>query len=120
MEGVLVILLAIACAAAYLVLVWSSTESREIRFWAVCAVIGGLLLGIAWIFASLCGLAENRSDLFYERCEGSVPYIPLYAIPPLLLLPFLRRSLSGFAVLAIGLFLIVVVGFLIPENLLSV
>ncbi|MFL5833240.1 MAG: hypothetical protein ACJ76B_04580 [Solirubrobacterales bacterium] len=120
MEGILVVLLAVATGAAYLTLVWSTTESREIRFWAVWAVVGSLLLGIAWVFASLCGLAENRSELFYERCEGSVPYIPLYAIPPLLVMPFLRRFLSAPAVLLAGILLVVVVGFLIPKELLSV
>jgi len=82
-------------------------------------VVGCLLLGIAWIFASLCGLAENRSELFYDRCDGSVPYIPLYAIPPMLAMPFLRRFISGPAVLMLGV-LLVVAAFAIPNELLSV
>jgi hypothetical protein len=119
MEGILVVLLAVATGAAYLTLVWSTTESREIRFWAIWALVGSLLLGIAWIFASLCGLAENRSELFYDRCDGTVPYIPLYAIPPMLAMPFLRRFISGPAVLMLGV-LLVLVGFAVPKELLSV
>jgi len=119
MEGILVVLLAAAAGAAYLTLVWSITESKEIRFWAVWAVVGSLLLGIAWVFASLCGLAENRSELFYDRCDGSVPYIPLYAIPAMLAMPLLRRFISGPAVLMLGA-LLIVVAFAIPKELLSV
>jgi hypothetical protein len=78
MEFLAVVLLT---GAAYLTAVWLSTESRAIRFWAIWAVVGSIVLGIATILTTACGLAENRSELYYERCEGSVPYIPLYAIP---------------------------------------
>jgi hypothetical protein len=118
-EGFFVVLLAVAIGVAYLAFVWATTESREIRFWAGCAVAGSVVLCLAAIFSSLCGIAENRSELFYERCEGSVPYIPLYGIPALLATPFLRRSLSGPAVLMVGI-VIVLVAITVPKELLSV
>lgn len=119
MEFILVLMLAAAGGAVYLAFVWFSTESREIRFWAIWAVVGSVVLGFAAILATICGIAENRSELFYERCEGSVPYIPLYAIPLLLATPFLRRFLSGLSVLIVGA-LLVVVAIAVPEKLLSV
>jgi hypothetical protein len=100
-------------------IVWSSTESRAIRFWAVWAVIGSLVLGIDAVFNSLCGIAENRSELFYERCEGSVPYIPLYAVPLLLAAPILRNYVSGFSLLAMGV-LVIAVAMMVPMQLFSV
>ncbi|HET7417927.1 MAG TPA: hypothetical protein VFJ61_09920 [Solirubrobacterales bacterium] len=114
-----VILLAGAAGVAYLALVWFGTESKEIRFWAIWAVVGSILLCLAAAVATSCGIAENRSDLFNERCNGSVPYIPLYAIPPLLATPFLRRFVSGPAVLMVGA-AILVVAIALPERLLSV
>jgi hypothetical protein len=119
MELLAVVLLAVASGAAYLAFVWFITESREIRFWAIWALAGSVLLAFAAILTSLCGIAENRSELFNERCEGSVPYIPMYAIPALLATPFLRRFLSGPAVLMVGI-LLVVLAIAIPKRLLAV
>lgn len=119
MAPLVVILLAGAGGAAYLAAVWLSTESRAIRFWAIWAVVGSLVLLIATAFISLCGIAENRSELYNSRCEGSVPYIPMYAIPLLLATPILRHFVSG-------AWLLVVEGFLVaaaiatPLQLLSV
>lgn len=106
-------------AAAYLKIVSLSTESRAIRLWAIWALVGSAVLGFDAIFNSLCGIAENRSELFYERCEGSVPYIPLYAIPLLLIVPLLRRYVSGAVVLGLGI-LIIATAIAIPMHLFSV
>ena len=119
MEFLAVVLLTGAGGAAYLTAVWLSTESRAIRFWATGAVVGSIVLGIATILTTACGLAENRSELYYERCEGSVPYIPLYAIPLLLAAPFLRRVVPGASLLVVGGFL-VAAAIAIPLQLLSV
>jgi hypothetical protein len=58
---------------AYLMAVWFSTESRPIRLCVIWVVIGSIVLGIAAILTTVCSLAGNRSELYYERCEGSVP-----------------------------------------------
>jgi putative copper export protein len=73
MDVLLVVLLVGAGGAGYLTAVWLSTESRPIRHCAIWAVIGSIVLGIAAILTTACSLAENRSELYYERCEGSVP-----------------------------------------------
>lgn len=119
MAPIVVVMLAGGGGAAYLATVWLSTESRAIRFWAVWAVVGSLLLFIAAALTSLCGIAENRSELYNSRCEGSVPYIPLYAIPLLLAAPLLRRYMSGGLLLIMGC-LVVVAAIAIPLKLLSV
>jgi hypothetical protein len=119
MDFVAAMLVIGAGAAAYLKVVWLSTESREIRISAIWALVGSLVLGLDFIFNSLCGLAENRSELFQERCEGSTPYIPLYVIPLLLAAPILRRFAPGGTVLMIGAVL-VVTAILVPLQLLSV
>lgn len=119
MDFLVVVLLVGAGGAGYLTAVWLNTESRAIRFWAVSAVIGSIVLGIAAILTTACGLAENRSELYYQRCEGSVPYIPLYAIPLLLATPVLRRFAPGAFVLAVDAFL-VGAAIAIPLQLLSV
>lgn len=114
-----VLLLTVVGSAAYLVTVWLSTDSKPIRFWAILAVVGSLILGIAAIVTSACNLAENRSALFYDRCEGSIPYIPLYAIPVLLGAPILRRFVSGAVVFGLGS-LLLAVAVVVPLELLSV
>lgn len=119
MAPLVVILLASAGGAAYLVTVWVRTESRAIRFWAIWAVVGSFMLLIAAAFISLCGIAENRSELYNSRCEGSVPYIPLYAIPLLLATPILRRFVSA-PLLLVVIGLLVVAAIAIPLQLLSV
>lgn len=119
MVPLVLILLAGAGGAAYLAAVWLSTESRAIRFWAIWAVVGSLVLLIATAFISLCGTAENNSELFHERCEGSIPYIPLYATPLLLAAPLLRRFVSGTLVLLVGA-LLVAAAIAVPLQLLSV
>jgi hypothetical protein len=119
MAPLVVILLAIASGAAYIAAVWHSTESRAIRFWAVWALVGSAVLCIATILTTFCGIAENRSELFHERCEGSVPYIPMYAIPLLLAIPFLRRFLPGVLLLMVSVILIAA-AIAIPHQLLSV
>ncbi len=119
MAPALVLMLAAASGAGYLAFVRFCTESREVRFWAVWALVGCVVLCLAAIFNSLCGIAENRSELFYERCHGSVPYIPLYAIPPLLVLPFLRHFLAGPVVLMVGA-LLVVVAIAVPNQMFNV
>ena len=105
--------------AAYLAAIWLSTDSRVIRFWAVWAVIGSVVLGITAILTTFCRITENHSELFHERCEGSVPYIPLYAIPLLLAVPFLRRFLPGGLVLTVGV-LLIALAIMIPFQLLAV
>ncbi len=119
MEFLVVVLLTGAGGAVYLTAVWRSTESRAIRVWAIWAVVGSIALGIDAILNTACGIAENRSELFYERCEGSVPYIPLYAVPLLLAAPFLRRFVPGALLLVAGGFL-VAVAIAVPMHLLSV
>jgi hypothetical protein len=119
MDVLLVVLLVGAGGAGYLTAVWLSTDSKAIRFWAIWAVIGSIVLGIATILTTACGLAENRSELYYQRCEGSVPYIPLYAIPLLLAAPILRRFVPGTFLLVVGAFL-VAAAIAIPLQLLSV
>jgi hypothetical protein len=118
MDALIVVLIG-AAIAAYLTAVWLSTKSRAILFWAIWAVVGSAVLLIAAILTAFCGIAENNSDLFRERCEGSIPYIPLYAIPLLLAIPFLRRVLPGVLLLVIGV-LLIAVAIAIPEHLLSV
>jgi hypothetical protein len=119
MDFLVVVLLVGAGGAAYLIVVWLSTESRPIRLCAIWAVVGSIMLGIAAILTTACGLAENRSELFYERCEGSIPYMPLYAIPLLLAAPILRRFVPGAFLLVVGAFL-VAAAIAIPLQLLSV
>jgi len=119
MAPALVLMFAAATGAAYLAFVRSCTESREIRFWAAWALAGCVVLCLAAILNSFCGIAENRSELFYERCHGSVPYMPLYAIPPLLAIPFLRRFLAGPMVLMAGA-LLIVVAIAIPNQMFDV
>lgn len=119
MAPFVVCLLAGAAGAAYVAAVWLATKSRAIRFWAIWALVGSVVLFIATLLTTLCGLAENRSELFHERCEGSIPYIPLYAIPMLLAAPFLRRFVSGAVVLSLGGALIAA-AIIIPLQLLSV
>lgn len=118
MDALLVALIG-AGIAAYVTAVWLSTESRAIRFWAIWAVVGSIILGIAAILTGFCGIAENRSELFQERCEGSVPYIPLYAIPLLLLTPILRRFVPGALLLVVDV-LLIAAAIAIPSQLLSV
>lgn len=117
--GFLVVLMLAGVGAVYLRAVWLCTESRAIRLWAIWALVGSVVLGIAAILTTACGIAENRSELYYERCEGSVPYMPLYAIPLLLAMPFLRRFVSG-ALLFVASGLLVVAAIAIPMQLLSV
>ncbi len=119
MDFLVVVLLAGVGSAAYLTTVWLCTESRAIRICAIWAVVGSIVLGIATILTTACGIAESRSEIFYERCEGSVPYIPLYAIPLLLAAPFLRRYVPGALLLVVGGFL-VAAAIAIPMQLLSV
>ena len=38
---------------------------------AVCGVLAGTAL------TGLCHVAENRSDLFYSRCDSPIQYLPL-------------------------------------------
>jgi hypothetical protein len=71
-----VVLLAGAGGASYLAAVWFSTESRAIRLWAIWAVVGSIVLGLAAILTTACGIAENRSELYYERCEGQFRTYP--------------------------------------------
>ena len=119
MDFFAVVLLVGAGGAAYLIAVWLSTESKPIRLCAIWAVIGSIVLGIAAILTTACSLAENRSELYYERCEGSVPYIPLYVIPLLLAAPILRRFVPGAVLLGVGC-LLVAAAIAIPLQLLSV
>jgi hypothetical protein len=119
MDFLVVVLLTGAGGAAYLATVWLSTESGATRFWAIWAVVGSVVLGIAAILTTACGIAENRSELFYERCEGPVPYIPLSAIPLLLAAPLLRRFMPGALLLVVVGFL-VAAAIMIPLRLLSV
>jgi len=119
MEFLVVVLLTGAAGAAYLTAVWLSTESRAIRLCAIWAVVGSIVLGIGAILTTACSLAENRSELYYERCEGSVPYIPLYVIPLLLAAPLLRRFVPGALLAVMGGFL-VAIAIAIPLRLLSV
>jgi hypothetical protein len=107
----------------YLVSIWRWTrdlaDARSVRFLAIGALVGSIVLFIAAALNGLCGIAENRSELFYERCEGSVPYIPLYAIPLLLAAPFLRRFVPGALIWGAGA-VVVFVGIVVPLQLLSV
>lgn len=118
MDALIVALIG-AGVAAYLTAVWFSTKSRAILFWAIWAVVGSIILGIAAVLTAFCAIAENRSELFNERCEGSVPYISLYAIPLLLAVPFLRRFMAGGLVLVAGV-LLVAAAIVIPWQLLAV
>lgn len=119
MDPLAVVLLVGAGGAAYLTVVWLSTESRAARLCAILAMVGSIVLCMGAILTTACSLAENRSALFYERCEGSVPYIPLYAIPLLLAVPFLRPFVSGALLLVMG-GLLVAAAIAIPLQLLSV
>jgi hypothetical protein len=119
MESLAVLLLIGGGIAAYLAIVWAVTASRAIRRFAVLAVIASVVLGLASTFYTLCGIAENRSELFYERCEGSVPYMPLYAVPLLLAAPVLRRFISG-GLLLMMIAVVVVVAIAIPKQLFDV
>lgn len=119
MDARFVFVLAGVSGGAYLAAVWLSTESRAIRVWAIWAVVGSIVLGIATILALFCGLLENRSELFHERCDGSVPYIPLYAVPLLLAAPFLRRFVPG-ALLGVAGGFLIAVAIAVPLRLLSV
>ena len=71
------------------------------------------------VLNGFCGIAENRSELFYERCEGPAPNLPLYAIALVLAAPFLRRFVSGALVFMVGA-LLVLFPILISAQLLSV
>lgn len=108
----------------YLVAIWLWTrdlaDARGVRQAAIWAAVGSIVLGItAFILNAQCELAENGSALFYERCERPIPDIPLYTIPLLLVMPFLRRFVSGPLLWITGA-LVVVVGVTIPGELLSV
>ncbi len=54
----------------------------------LAATLNALIVAVLWIFVQLCGLGENRSELYNHRC-GSALYTQL----PLL----------GFVVLGVGL-----------------
>jgi hypothetical protein len=119
MDTLVVVVLSAAGVAVYLTAAWLSTESRAVLVLAICAVIASIVLVLAAGLIGLCGLAENRSELFDQRCEGSVPYIPLYTIPLVLAVPFLRRFASGALLLVMG-GLLVAAAIVIPLRLLSV
>ena len=72
---------AIAAAGFGGVAIWNSTErglTRWVPLWALLAV---LFLGLWTLFLQLCGLGENRSDLYNARCQGGTKYLPLLGIP---------------------------------------
>jgi hypothetical protein len=118
------LIVGLVTGAGYLVAIWRWTrdvaDARGVRQAAIWAVAGSIVLGIiAIILNTNCELAENGSDLFNERCEGSTPDIPLYVIPLLLVAPFLRRSMSGPLLWFMGA-MVVVVAVTISGELLSV
>ncbi len=83
-----VFVLPLLIGAAVLLFTWGTTEEARTRRAVAGAVAGAILLIIASAFFSLCGLGENRSDLFNERCSGGTPNLPLLGIPVLFLAAF--------------------------------
>jgi hypothetical protein len=61
MELLAVVLLTGAVCAAYLTAVWLSTESRAIRFWAIWALVGSLVLGIDSLLTKRRGADQGHS-----------------------------------------------------------
>jgi len=83
-----VFVLPVLVGAGILLTTWGATSAPRTR-WAVAGAVGGsILLVIASAFLSLCGLGENRSDLFHDRCSGGTPNLPLLGIPVLFLAAF--------------------------------
>lgn len=119
MELLAFLLMVGAGVAAYLKVVWLATESRAIRLWAIWALLGSVVLFFDAMTNTLCGMAENRSELFNERCDSGVPYIPLYGIPLLLTAPLLRHYLSGAVVFALWA-IVIATAIAIPMHLFSV
>jgi len=109
-------------AMTFVAIAWAGTrgKSRRIRVTAVLVAIGCFVL-MFWSFlaAAGCSLSENRSDLFYARCDAGVPWITLLGIPALLFLAVKAEKLNLAVLWLLGLaaFLVPV---LVPYGLLSV
>jgi hypothetical protein len=65
-------------------IVWGATDDREIRQVATVVIVASVLLAWAACLLHLCGLAENRSELYDARCGGGTPDRPLLGIPVLM------------------------------------
>jgi hypothetical protein len=124
----MVLIVALIAGAFYLVAIWEWTRELEdawgVRFSAIWAIGAIVLLIVASGYLSLCGISENRSELFNERCEGGTPSLSLYGIPLVVLAPFVRRFLPGgdewTFVVAIAVAGIVATAVAVPMRLLSV
>jgi hypothetical protein len=84
--GWLAIGLVFASGGALIVYVFAWSDDKALRVAVLLAIAGCALLAIDSFLMTLCGLAENRSDLYNARCEGGVPALPLAGIPVLILL----------------------------------
>ena len=80
--------LPILIGVAVLFFTWAATRETRTRRAVAGAVAGSILLVVAAALHNLCGLAENRSDLFNERCSGATPDLPFLGIPVLFLAAF--------------------------------
>lgn len=83
-----IFVLPVLIGSAVLFTTWGTTQQTRTRRAVAGAVAGSVLLVIAAGFLSLCGLGENRSDLFHDRCRGGTPNLPLLGIPVLFLAAF--------------------------------
>ena len=94
-----VFVLPLLIGAAVMLFTWGTTREPRVRRAVAGAVAGSILLVIASAFLGLCGLGENRSELFNERCSGGTPNLPLLGIP-ILLWSLLPIAIGGFALLS--------------------
>lgn len=83
-----VFVLPLLIGAAVMLFTWGATREPRVRRAVAGAIAGSILLVIASAFLGLCGLGENRSELFNERCSGGTPNLPLLGIPVLFLAAF--------------------------------
>lgn len=105
--------------AAFVMIALVPHEAFRLKYAYLWVVPASILLAYAGAFLGLCGLAENRSDLYNARCESSVPWWPLLGIPVLCLLPLAFRRMPGVFVWAVGAF-VVLLSVYVPLKMLSV
>jgi hypothetical protein len=102
-------------------LIWlaRSLDDRGARRAFTWAIVGSVILAIESSLLTICGIAENRSELYNDRCEGGTPFLPLLGIPFLLLtaVAYARTRVTLLWVVGIAGF---VVALVVPWELLSV
>jgi len=72
-------------------LVSVANPERRVRVAFAWAIGGGVALAYGSLVLSLCGLSENVTRLYAQRCTSGTPRWPLLGIPVLLVIAFAAR-----------------------------